>query len=165
MNKILVFLTVVIPIFCSAGSLPDPNLTPGAINLDVTQQNINETICVPGWTKTIRPPASYTTKLKIKQLRGDGVYHSDLGASYFEEDHLISLELGGHPTDERNLWPQPWDSPDGAHEKDVLENRLKRLVCVGTISLKEAQDAIASDWIAAHQKYILDARKRRVNAD
>lgn len=43
-----------------AGDLPDPQLTPGVTNPDVTQATIDKTICVPGWTKTIRPPASYT---------------------------------------------------------------------------------------------------------
>lgn len=27
----------------------------GAINEDVTQANIDQTICVPGWTATVRP--------------------------------------------------------------------------------------------------------------
>ena len=29
-----------------------------------------------------------------------------------------------------------------------------KLVCTGTLSLDEAQVAIASDWIAAYQKYV-----------
>jgi hypothetical protein len=93
--------------FASAGDLPDPKATPGYLNPAVTQATIGKTICVSGYTATIRPTASYTTKLKLKQLR-DGVYKSGLGAAAFEEDHLISLELGGNPTDERNLWPQHW---------------------------------------------------------
>lgn len=157
----LLLLQCWIPSFAS--SLQDINATPGAINPNVTQDNIRETICASGWTKAIRPPSSYTTKLKIKQLRSNGPYHNDLGASYFEEDHLIPLELGGHPTDERNLFPQQWDGPNGAHEKDVLENRLKRLVCTGHVSLKEAQVAIATDWVTAYQKYVFDFRKRRKN--
>ena len=28
--------------------------------------------------------------------------------SDYQEDHLISLELGGNPTDPRNLWPEPY---------------------------------------------------------
>jgi hypothetical protein len=136
--------------------LPDPMATPGAINLGVMQSNIQTTICVPGWTKTIRPPASYTTKLKLKQLHTlNGPYRSELGAAAFEEDHLISLEIGGNPTDSRNLWPQHWSAPNGAHEKDALENKLHRLVCVGTITLIEAQQAVATDWITAHRKYVL----------
>jgi hypothetical protein len=44
---------------------PDPTLTPGAINPDITQATIAATICNPRWsTKTIRPPASYTNTLK-----------------------------------------------------------------------------------------------------
>lgn len=140
-----------------AQDLPDKTLTPGFTNPAVTQANIKQTICVSGWTKTIRPPASYTTKLKLKQLRGNGPYASALGASAFEEDHLISLEIGGHPTNELNLWPQHWAAPFGAHEKDQTENTLKRLVCNGTITLIEAQQAIATDWIAAFKKYVKGA--------
>ena len=43
-----------------------PMLTPGALNPDVTQVNIHSTICVPGWTATIRPPPDYTDALKVK---------------------------------------------------------------------------------------------------
>jgi hypothetical protein len=43
---------------------PDPETTPGVINPEVTQANIQQTICVKGWTTTIRPPASYTNSLK-----------------------------------------------------------------------------------------------------
>jgi hypothetical protein len=51
-----------------AESLPDPAVTPRAINPAVTQANIDETICRRGWTHTIRPPKEYTTTLKRKQL-------------------------------------------------------------------------------------------------
>lgn len=47
------------------GGLSDPKCTPRAINPPVTQDNIKTTICVPSYTKTIRPPVSYTTPLKI----------------------------------------------------------------------------------------------------
>ena len=53
-----------------------------------------------------------------------------------QEDHLISLELGGHPTDPRNLWPEPYPR---ASDVDREENRLNDLVCSGEISLAEAQ--------------------------
>ena len=136
-----------------AGDLPDPKVTPGAINPNVTQANIQQTICVSGWTKTIRPPTTYTTKLKIQQLRAAGLRGT---ASEYEEDHLISLQLGGHPTDPANLWPQPWVTSSGwdARKKDVIETRLKRMVCTGKISLADAQKEIATDWMAAHTKYV-----------
>ena len=141
--------------------LPDAAVTPGKINPAVTQGNIKQTICVSGWTKTIRPPASYTTNLKVQQLRS-GPYKSNLGPAAFEEDHLISLEIGGNPTDQKNLWPQVWNPTDGqgAHKKDHLENTLKSLVCAGSITLKEAQDAISSNWLTAFDKYVTNPPTR-----
>lgn len=124
---------------------------PGAINSAVTQANISTTICKSGWTKTIRPPASYTDALKLKQMVQFGMT-GDPHA--FEEDHLVPLEAGGNPTDPANLWPQPWDGPYGAHRKDVLETKLKRLVCGGQITLADAQQAIRTDWVTAYQRFV-----------
>lgn len=134
-----------------AGDLPDPRLTPGATNPDVTESNIQTTICVHGWTKTIRPPASYTNRLKLEQMRERGISGSP---SDFEEDHVISLEIGGHPSDPKNLWPEHWSEPWGAHRKDVVETKLKRLVCSHQITLAEAQKAISDNWMAAYVKYV-----------
>ena len=111
----------------------DPARTPGVLNPDVTQATINATICVEGWTKTIRPPTSYTNDLKQKQMREYGVGGSMSG---YQEDHLISLELGGHPTDPRNLWPEPYPR---ASDVDAIENELNDKVCSGELSLEEAQ--------------------------
>lgn len=135
--------------------LPDAVVTPGVANPLVTQDNIQDTICVPGFSKTQRPPASYTTKLKIKQLRS-GVYKSNFGSSSFEEDHLISIENGGDPRDPKNLWPQHWNDPNGAKKKDILENVIHKLICDGTITLEEGQLALAQDWIASYQKYVVN---------
>ncbi|MEN3311710.1 MAG: hypothetical protein V7645_1039 [Actinomycetota bacterium] len=107
--------------------------TPGVLNPDVTQATINSTICVRGWTKTIRPPTSYTNDLKEKQMRE---YRVGGSLSDYQEDHLISLELGGHPTDPRNLWPEPYPR---ASEVDSIENDLNDKVCAGEFSLDEAQ--------------------------
>ena len=138
-----------------AGDLPDPVRTPGGINPDVTQENIDETICVPGWTKTIRPPSSYTNKLKKRQIVEYGF--TDTDTSNYEEDHLISLQLGGNPRDPKNLWPQTYFGVCNARVKDMLETKLKRLVCDGTISLQEAQQAIATNWVAAYVEYVNEA--------
>ena len=127
--------------------------TPGVINPNVTQANIGQTICVPGWTKTIRPPTSYTNKLKYRQMQ-DGAL--PLSARDYELDHLIPLSIGGHPTSPDNLWPQPWKGEYGAHRKDVLENVLHRLVCSGKLPLADARRAIAGDWKAAYQLYVAD---------
>jgi hypothetical protein len=107
--------------------------SPGVLNPDVTQSNINSTICVHGWTKTIRPPTSYTNALKEKQMREYGVGGS---TSDYQEDHLISLELGGHPADPRNLWPEPYPR---ASAVDSIENDLNSKVCSGELTLESAQ--------------------------
>ena len=111
----------------------DSARTPGVLNPDVTQATIDRTICMHGWTKTIRPPTSYTNDLKRKQMREYGV-GGDL--SNYQEDHLISLELGGHPTDARNLWPEPYPR---ASEVDTIENELNAKVCSGELTLEAAQ--------------------------
>ena len=46
-----------------ASDLPDPALTPGAVDPGITQANIQSTVCVKGYTKTVRPPAHFTNKL------------------------------------------------------------------------------------------------------
>src|SRR5439155_4283424 len=69
-----------------------------------------------------------------------------------ELDHFIPLELGGNPTDIRNLWPQPYKPLPGAKEKDWLENHLKSEVCAGTMTLAAAQDLIRADWAAANTR-------------
>lgn len=134
--------------------MPNPALTPGVANPAVTQSNIHSTICVPGWTKTIRPPASYTSALKRQQLADPVRGYRDQDPRHYELDHLISLELGGHPTDERNLWPELWDGPWGAHVKDRVENRLKVEVCAGRISLADAQMAIRMDFRKPYCRYV-----------
>ena len=126
------------------GVLPDPICTPGANNSDVTQSTIASTICVSGWTATIRPPASYTDKLKVQQIAQYG--YTDTAPANYEEDHLISLELGGNPTDARNLWPEPRTGSPNAANKDKVENYLKAQVCRGNMTLADAQRGIASDW-------------------
>jgi hypothetical protein len=60
-------------------------------------------------------------------------------AADYEEDHFIPLELGGHPTDPRNLWPQPIEQ---AKRKDRLELSLNRAVCAGRMTLGAAQHKI-----------------------
>jgi hypothetical protein len=136
------------------GALPDPKLTPGVTNPAVTQENIHQTICVRGYTKTIRPPESYTHKLKWRQIREYG--YGDKRLSSYEEDHLISLEIGGSPDDPRNLWPQPHDVAGGwgSYAKDKLENKLHELVCRGKLPLAQAQREEATNWVEAYKKYI-----------
>lgn len=149
MFKVLLAIGLVI-----TAALPDAGKTPGAVNPNVTQANIHKTICVSGFTSTIRPPSSYTTALKIKQLNAGYAVNNDYATGDYEEDHLISLELGGAPSDPRNLWPEPYAGGDGARTKDQIENKLHDLVCSGAITLKAAQRAISINWEDAYQQYI-----------
>jgi hypothetical protein len=113
--------------------LASPTRTPGVLNPDVTQANIRSTVCRHGWTDTIRPPVSYTNALKAKQMRQ---YREPGSLSDYQEDHLISLELGGSPTDPRNLWPEPYPR---ASDMDQTENELNAEVCSGQLTLAQAQ--------------------------
>jgi len=114
--------------------LASPTLTPGALNPDVTQATIGATVCVKGWTATVRPPVSYTNALKLQQMPEYGETGPPSG---YQEDHLISLELGGNPTDPRNLWPEPYPR---AADVDKIENELNAKVCSGELTLAEAQE-------------------------
>jgi hypothetical protein len=146
-------LMIAIPLLMAAKVLPDPRYTPGATNPEVTQENVKHNICPPHtapdghrWTtKDVRPSASYTNKLKEKQL--ESYYRGQGTPAGVEEDHLIPLTLGGCPTCEKNLWPQPRDGEHAAAEKDKCEVRTNKLMCEGKFSLKAAQSGIAHNWI------------------
>jgi hypothetical protein len=116
--------------------LPNHTRTPGVYNPAVLQSTIDTTICVHGWTKTVRPPVGYTNALKIQQMTQYGETGSP---SSYEEDHFIPLELGGAPRNPKNLWPEP--RTESSHS-DPLETRLKTKVCDGAMTLAEARAAI-----------------------
>jgi hypothetical protein len=121
--------------------LPDPNCTPGVADTAVREDNIKSTICRSGYTRTVRPPVSFTDRLKRQQMLAYG--DTDLPSAY-EEDHLIALEIGGKGNDPRNLWPEPIQS---AHEKDMVENAAHKVVCDGHLALNVAQTMMAQDWV------------------
>jgi hypothetical protein len=114
-----------------------PTLTPGALNPEVTPATIRQTICSHGWTATIRPPSSFTSELKRDQMR---VYGFTGGPADYEEDHFISLELGGAPNDPKNLWPERRPQ---ANAVDGVENDLNAQVCSGQLRLADAQRKLA----------------------
>ena len=122
-----------------------------ALNLDVTQASIAKTICVPGYTKSVRPSTSYTNGVKRKLLRESGLEETHL--SDFELDHIVPLALGGHPRSLDNLMLQPWEGVTGAKKKDRLEVKLQCLVCSRQLALSDAQQAIYSEWPAAYHTY------------
>jgi hypothetical protein len=131
------------------GTLPDRACTPGAADPHVTQDTIGTTICRPGgYTSTVRPPASVTGTEKKAALRA---YNDTAPSSGYELDHLVSLELGGSPNSPRNLWPEPGAAPN---PKDTLETALHDLVCSHRMTLTDAQNAIATDWVSAYRQVL-----------
>ncbi|MGO4857072.1 hypothetical protein [Arthrobacter sp. 2MCAF14] len=126
--------------------LPDPACTPGATDPAVTQENIDSTICMSGYTATVRPPASNTDKVKAESLREYG----QVAMKTTEYDHLISLELGG-TNSVSNLWPEPNKSSatGTTNPKDAVENTLHRAICAHKVALSAAQEAIAHNWVTA----------------
>jgi hypothetical protein len=123
--------------------LPDRTLTPGETFPNATKADV----CTPGWAGAHRNVTTATRRKVYAEYGATNV------PGMFEVDHLISLELGGNNSI-RNLWPELNDHPPGAlNTKDLLENRLHKLVCAGTLDLHAAQVAIAIDWVAAYRIY------------
>jgi hypothetical protein len=120
------------------------------LNADVTQETLQQTVCTPGYTASVRPSASFTNGVKLKLLRERG--EPPENASLYQLDHLIPLAIGGHPRSLTNLWLQPLKGDNGAKSKDKLEVKLQCLVCAGHLQLAEAQHLIAEDWKAARQQ-------------
>jgi hypothetical protein len=112
--------------------------------LDVTTADI----CVSGYSSKVR---------NVPQSEKNQVYQEYNITSHapgaYEVDHLISLELGGSNS-AKNLWPESYTGDWNAHIKDKLENKLHDLVCSGSLDLPTAQQEIATNWIAAYQKYL-----------
>jgi hypothetical protein len=88
----------------------------------------------------------------------------------YEEDHLVSLENGGNPTDPRNLWPEPYNTMAGgvimgAHQKDVVESlihdeiwydiphskKTSQVPATTSITMKRGQEILAGDWYACYE--------------
>ena len=147
--------------------LPDHALHPGAVDAAVSAARL----CAAGFsTRVMRPPESYTGRIKSLELGGGGSITGPSGTTYtvvgehlpglvsdYELDHLIALEIGGNPEDPRNLWMEPWErrgtrpapAGEGAESKDAVENRLHREVCAGALTLATAQAELAADWETA----------------
>ena len=127
--------------------LPNPSLTPGAINPALTK----EVICANGWsTKSVR---GTTAKVKNAVYRAYGIKTHKAGQ--YEIDHLCSLEIGGADV-QSNLWPQSYTGAWNAHIKDELENTLHREVCSGKSDLATVQAEIKTNWIDCYKKHIGD---------
>jgi hypothetical protein len=127
---------------------PDPDLTPGALNPDVTQSNLGQTVCLPGWLAQIQPPASYLEEQKARQM---SALRLDGATADYREDHLVPLCAGGHPTDPRNLWPQRVEGDWNAKVKDQFEAAVCLRLCRGELTLEAGRAMfLEPDWREAY---------------
>jgi hypothetical protein len=131
----------------SVNGLPDPRCTPGATDPSVTQADIHSTICTAGYSTKVRPPVSVTEPIKRMEMRAYGL---SVPLAAVELDHLVALSDGGAPVSIANLWPESRQEFPGAAEKDQLEDYVHQRVCAGAMSLAAAQEAMATNWVAAY---------------
>jgi hypothetical protein len=123
-------------------SVPDSAITPGATVLASRQ-----TVCAEANIKNKIVPVA----LQRKVLQEYGIAGAEPRA--YEIDYLVTPALGG-ADDIHNLWPHSYSATVWNSEvKDALEDRLRELVCDGSLDLPEAQREIATNWIAAYKKY------------
>jgi hypothetical protein len=147
------------PARCVRGVADDPRLpvmscTPGSVRSDITDATKAATICNPHWsTSTIRAPKAETDRLKTIAMAAYGVPAS--ARSTTELDHDVPLWLGGS-NDVSNLWAERSDLAGQGfrNSKDNVETRLHSAVCgripgMRPVPLRDAQVAIARDWVTA----------------
>jgi hypothetical protein len=127
--------------------LPSPDLAPGVIDPDATL----EKVCgIPHYSRTVRPPTSYTNPIKAALMLELGTDDRSL----FELDHRVPLCAGGHPRDPLNLWLEPRTGPWAAKFKDQLETSVCRELCKSGISLQEAQAIfLRPDWTVEYERF------------
>ena len=134
------------PLKASSDPCHSGGVTYCALNPAVTVATIRSTICVSGWTSTVRPPESYTEPLKLQQMAAEGLTGSP---SNYEEDHRMPLELGGDPRDPMNLSPE---SHSTSLSKDAAENAARQSVCAGA-DLRTVQTAFVATWLGSFPTY------------
>jgi hypothetical protein len=123
-------------------SIPNTTLTPGAAVLTSRQA-----VCSQANIKNKAVPVA----LRERVFEEYGISRAEPRA--YEVDYLVTPALGG-ADDVRNLWPHSYSATVwNARVKDELEDRLRNMVCDGSLDLRVAQTEIASNWIAAYKKY------------
>jgi hypothetical protein len=135
--------------FAHDPALPLAELTPGDVFSDVTVEQLSRV----GYSKKARHVSEALRQLVFAEYGIPFAARND-----YEVDHLVSLALGGSNSI-LNLWQESLrlsiDGYDlGALTKDRLEAKLHWLVVSGQLDLKEAQNAIAMNWVDAYRKYI-----------
>jgi hypothetical protein len=124
--------------------VPNPSLTPGE-TLPVSKSEVCQ-------ANTKGDNQEVPNDLRQAVFTEYGLNNNSRNA--YEVDFLITPALGGSASI-RNLWPEPYNSRSwNAHTKDILEHRLRTLVCDGELDLATAQRDIATNWVEAYKKYV-----------
>jgi hypothetical protein len=142
-------VSITVPACVYLDGKADRKCNPGSINPAVTQANLRTTICAPkpppghkSWIAQQRPPTSYTSQLRDIQMSRYGLTATDPGQE-IREDHVIALEIGGHPRSPDNLFPQRYAD---SLSKDLEEDYLHDQVCKDLMTLADAQQRMLADW-------------------
>jgi hypothetical protein len=120
--------------------LPNPALTPGQANRDVTTAQV----CGQGLPSAGHP--SYGTRKAV--MVGYGLI-TDASHAYTVV-RLIPSSLGGI-TNEKNLFPVRRAGTGNATQKQALDARLLARVCAGQLTLAAAERLLRQNWWAAHR--------------
>ncbi|HEY3781472.1 MAG TPA: hypothetical protein VGL56_10340 [Fimbriimonadaceae bacterium] len=130
---------------------PDPKLTPGDVNPDITEAVVTAPDFRTGRYRNVSEEEKQEDAAEYKVPWSE---HSK-----YEFDHLIPLTVGGS-NNLYNLWPEPlhinvngYDL--GAKTKDELEDAIGKLVRSGRMPIQEGQQ-LFKDWPAAYQEYVGD---------
>lgn len=135
--------------FAGENNVPNPSLTPGDAVPNLTKTDI----CASDYGKNSHLP------LIDVQRKVYSSYHLPEGpmSGYCGKEggciinRLIPASLGGTSNPE-NLWPIPqYSNHWGLSDKNRLEKKLRDMVCSDRISITDAQNAIATDWISTFQ--------------
>lgn len=119
-------------------------------NPEVTQETIAQTICVPGYTKMVRPPTNFSNSVKQMLLKRAGRDPAEV--SKYKLAHIVPLALGGHPRKLENLELELRDGAS-AKRKNRIEAKLQCMVCSGQVALADARREISTDWQATYHRY------------
>ena len=151
--------------------LPDPSLTPGEANTDITQANIADNICNRNWrTSSLRD----NTTSAAEKASTYGLYHiphpaNNTGQNQTcELDHLISLENGGSDG-LNNIWPECGPANVTLNQrwfkkKDAVENYVHKGICLNvpdakfsmgpkpskSLTLAEGQKILSANWYVCY---------------
>jgi len=132
-----------------------PSLAFADIPADAIRTTSQQELCSPAFRTSQYRNVSEKTKADIYRRDGIAANHQGVceGPRGCEVDHRISLKLGGSNSPS-NLLVRPYFGVCNMTQKDVLEDKLHRLMCAGKITVDAAQNYLFNDWESAYRLYV-----------